>query len=93
MTLEERKVLLSLADSDAPVYQYKNKLGLNKDEIAYNIRMLEIHRQFVRSNEEMMAAKNSQVKTLESVQIENLQDRLNKKMEELKKEMKKDDKV
>jgi len=90
LTLEERKVLIALADSDAPVYQYKNKLGLNKDEVTYNIRMLQAHRQFVASHEEMMALKNKKVEPIEVPQIESLQDRLNKKVAELKKEMKND---
>lgn len=93
LTLEERKVLISLADSDAPVYQYKNKLGLNKDEVAYNVRMLAAHRQFVASHEEMMALRNKTVEPTPVAPIESLQDRLNKKVAELKKEMKKDDKV
>lgn len=88
LTLEERKVLIALADSDAPVYQYKNKLGLNKDEVAYNVRMLAAHRQFVVSHEEMMALKNRTVEQVPVQRIESLQDRLNKKVAELKKEMK-----
>ena len=78
-----------MIDEQAPVSKYKNKLGMSKEEVAYNASIVNAHRMFLKSHEEMEAikAKYSQP-AAPAKPIENLEQKLDSMVDELKKELK-----
>jgi hypothetical protein len=78
-----------MIDAAAPAYQYKAKLNMSKDEVTYNASIINAHRQFLKSHDEIQAirARTAQEKIPETPPMENVSERLDKIVEELKKEM------
>lgn len=90
MTVGERRTFVEMIDAAAPAYQYKAKLNMSKEEVTYNASIVGAHRQFLKSHDEIQAikARSESVKLPEAAPMENVTERLDKIVEDMKREIK-----